>query len=91
MRQDKIDAKRDLMLTQVKEDSPARLSKFIRAYKGKGNNGRKQAIEAKCLECCWMDSRAVKDCLAPECPLWNFRPYQDTYGSDSDSVESVRI
>ena len=67
-------ASRALMLQQVSEDSPARLGHFEAVYASRASPRR--AIKAKCLECCWMDSVAIRECEAAQCPLWEFRPFQ---------------
>ncbi|MBU0678452.1 MAG: hypothetical protein KJ626_10075 [Verrucomicrobia bacterium] len=68
------DEKRAQMLDQVSKDAPGKKSLFERVYRGK--TSPRQAIKAKCLECCWMDEAAIRECTAPACPLWGLRPYQ---------------
>lgn len=36
----------------------------------------RSAIKAFCLECVGFDRKAITECTAPACPLWNFRPFQ---------------
>ncbi len=67
------DAKRAKMLRQVSEDAPSKLALFERVYDGKA--GRKEAIKAQCLHCCWMDVAAIRECTATQCTLWGFRPF----------------
>ena len=68
------DPKRARMLRQVSEDAPSRLGVFKRVYASTASP--REAIRAKCLECCWMDTHAIRDCTGTACPLWHFRPYQ---------------
>ena len=68
------DEKRALMYRQVSEDAPGKAGAFRRVYEGKASP--RQAIKAKCLECCWLDEAAIRECTATACPLWRFRPYQ---------------
>lgn len=37
---------------------------------------RKSAIAAFCGECLGFDRKAIAQCTAYACPLWNFRPFQ---------------
>lgn len=50
---------------------------YLRAVEGKVSP--RQAIKAKCQECCgWEDVTVrVGSCAARTCPLWPLRPYQD--------------
>lgn len=68
------DAKQAITLQAVSEDRPSVLRLFEGLYSGK--SARSAAIKAKCLECCWMDEKAIRECCATECPLHGFRPYQ---------------
>jgi len=40
----------------------------------------RRAIKAFCLECCGFDHKAITECTAYACPLWNFRPFQEKAG-----------
>jgi hypothetical protein len=68
------DLKRAKMLKAVSEDAPSKAGLFRRAYSPKSNP--RLAIKTKCLECCWLDEATIRECMATECPLWPFRPYQ---------------
>jgi hypothetical protein len=70
---DEIAAKRAFMLKQVSEDFPSKLNHFRKAY----GNSLRSAVTAKCVECCWGDTKAIRECTAYACPLWNQRPYQE--------------
>ncbi len=47
---------------------------FKRIYAGTASP--RQSIKAMCLECLGFDMDGIRDCTAPECPLYRFRPYQ---------------
>lgn len=68
------DPKRQRMLDQVSQDAPGKAGAFRRVYADRASP--RQAIKAKCLECCWLDEKAIRECTATDCPLWRFRPYQ---------------
>ena len=67
------DRKREKMLEAIAEDAPARLGLFERVYRGTASP--RQAMKAKCLECVGFDTKAIVECTAAECPLYDFRPY----------------
>lgn len=73
-------AKRALMLQQVSEDAPSKLGVFKSVYASTASP--RQAIKAKCLECCWMDVAGIRECTGTACPLWGFRPYQQKGGAE---------
>ena len=68
------DTRRARMMRQVSEDRSSAVSLFLRVYTGQASP--REAIKAKCLECCWMDEATIRESTATECPLWSFRPYQ---------------
>ena len=35
------------------------------------------AINAKCYDCTCFQKREITLCVMTDCPLWNFRPYQE--------------
>jgi hypothetical protein len=70
------DPKRALMVRQVLEDAPGKAGVFRKVYSGTASP--RQAIKAKCLECCWMDEAGIRECTATGCPLFDFRPYQSS-------------
>lgn len=67
------DAKRHQTMLAISQDAPGKLGLFKRVYSEKATP--RMAIKAKCLECCWLDERAIRECSASECPCWSFRPY----------------
>lgn len=70
------DVKRRQLLESVARDAPGKLGLFRRVFSGQASP--RLAIKAKCLECCWMDERAIRECSAQACPCWGFRPYTPT-------------
>jgi len=40
------------------------------------NKSKADAIKAKCLECVNFKYKRVTECSAPQCPLFEVRPYQ---------------
>jgi len=68
-----FDAKQQEMLQQVAEDFPSKLNHFKKAYGG----SLRSAINAKCLECVWGETKAIRECKATACPLYALRPYQE--------------
>ena len=68
------DPNRSRMMRQVSEDRSSVAPLFLRVYTGRASP--RQAIKAKCLECCWMDEVGIRECTGTACPLWSFRPYQ---------------
>lgn len=66
------DPKRDKMLQQIAEDGPSCLNVFKKAYSG----NRPAAVKALCLQCCWLDRTAIRECTDTGCPLWEIRPFQ---------------
>ena len=76
------DPKIILMLKQVSEDAPSKLGVFRSVYSTTASP--RQAIKAKCLECCWMDVAGIRDCTGTACPIWSFRPYQQKAAKGGD-------
>lgn len=62
-------------LGQVEEDAPSQVALFRRVLTHK-TGSRRDAIKAFCLECVWMDKKAIRACTAVACPLWHVRPFQ---------------
>lgn len=46
-----------------------------------GATSPRRAIKATCLACCGFDRNAVKNCTGFSCPLWMYRPYQESRGA----------
>lgn len=67
------------MLRQVSEDAPSKLGVFRSVYSSTASP--REAIKAKCLECCWMDVAGIRECTGTACPLWRLRPYQLVRGN----------
>ena len=68
-----LDRKQAQMLEQIKSCASSGLRVFKQAYTGKS---LRAAINAHCLECCWFDRQAIRECTATQCGLWAVRPYQ---------------
>jgi len=66
-----IEAKRANRLADVQRDSPRYLNTFRRAYAGKS---LRAAVNAFCIECMGFEYAAIRDCTAPACPLFLYRP-----------------
>jgi hypothetical protein len=45
-----------------------------------GNLSPRQAIKAKCLDCCGWQREEVRHCTVRGCPLWPLRPFQTSRG-----------
>ena len=69
--------KRERTLQAVQEDAPSCLNVFRRAFGGKS---LRASVDAKCLECTWLDRAAIRECAATECPIHSVRPYQSRRG-----------
>jgi hypothetical protein len=53
---------------------------YLRALAGEASP--REAIKAKCCECMgWSERKDVANCTAPRCPLYAYRPYQDSKGT----------
>ena len=65
-------------LRQVTEHHPKRLGLFLRVYRGQASP--RECIKAFCLECNGWEEKAIQECCAPACPLYQLRPYQKRRG-----------
>ena len=45
------------------------------------------AINAKCFDCVCFQKREITLCTMYDCPLWNFRPYQNAKVKEEDFDE----
>jgi len=68
---DEIELKRAKRLEDVRRDAPRYLNTFRRAYTGKS---LRAAVNAFCVECNGFDAAAIRECTAPACPLFLYRP-----------------
>ena len=66
-----IEQKRAKRLVDVRRDAPRYVALFRRAYSGKS---RLAAMKAMCVECMGFDAAEVRNCSAPACPLFPYRP-----------------
>lgn len=71
--------KRAERLAAVERAAPSKAGVFRRVYAGRASP--RQAIKAQCLQCCAYSEPAIRDCTAPACPLWPFRPYRRGKGA----------
>lgn len=55
-------------------DFPLTKPLLERVFLGKGSP--RQAIKAKCIDCCCWQREEVALCTAEACPLWRYRPFQ---------------
>ncbi len=74
--------KREMMLRAIQSDAPSRLTVFRRAFEGRS---LRAAVTAKCLECVWLDLKAIRECAATECPLHEVRPFRPRDRGPSES------
>jgi len=49
---------------------------LIRAFSGAASP--RKAIKAMCLCCMGFERKAVANCTGYSCPLWTYRPFQET-------------
>ena len=61
-------------LAWIGKNAYSKLPLFKRVFAG--NNSKVDAIKAKCLDCCGMQTEEVKGCEAYTCGLWECRPYR---------------
>ncbi len=62
------------MAKRLAQTPPSQRGLFNRVYAGWAT--QRQCIRAMCLECLGFDKDGIRNCTAPECPLYRFRPYQ---------------
>jgi hypothetical protein len=51
-------------------------------------NSRTAGVKAFCLHCVGYVRKDVRECSAPACPLFDYRPYQTSDEDDTDSQEN---
>ena len=61
----------------VCRQSPRSAELFRRIYEGRAS--ARQCIKGRCLECVGFDVTAIRECSAPACPLFNFRPFMASW------------
>jgi hypothetical protein len=62
---------------------------MLRTFAGKASP--RQAIKAKCLDCCGYDRAEVANCTVVLCPLHAYRPYVETRRSRPKSERGNEI
>ena len=72
----KLTTKQKEYLELVSRVAPKFLNVFRSCFMGGG--GRKNAIQAACLDCEQFDTKAIRECSVSECGLHKYRPYQKT-------------
>ncbi len=72
-----IELKRASLLAYVKQTASSALAVFIRAFSGRS---LRAGVNAHCLECLGLSRDEVRNCSAPACTLWPYRPYQRKRG-----------
>jgi len=82
-----IDAERARMLREIRGHAPSKEGAFRKAYT---SLSLRKAITAKCLECVFCDTAAIRECPSTACPLWNVRPYQITRKANPEKAKSHR-
>ena len=71
----KLTTKQKEYLELVSRVAPKFLNVFRSCFMG---GGRKNAIQAACLDCEQFDTKAIRECSVSECGLHKYRPYQKT-------------
>jgi hypothetical protein len=64
---------RSKLLQSIAEHNKLYLGVFEKAFSG---TSRANAIKAKCLDCCCFQRAEITNCAVPNCPLYDYRPYQ---------------
>ena len=72
--------KRAKRLKVIAEDAPSKVKLFEKAYSGEASP--RSAIKAHCCECLGFDTEAIRTCTAPDCPLFEYRPFQKKGGKE---------
>lgn len=72
------DAKRAAKVQAIERHSPRAAKVFRLAYSG---SSRVAAVKAFCLDCNGYDYAAIKNCTAPACPLYLYRPGRSKAGA----------
>jgi hypothetical protein len=76
-----LTAQQNRRLEWVRNNAPSKTAVFIRAYSGKS---RAAGIRAHCLDCLGCDVSAIRECASTACPLWRYRPYQQSVEPDHE-------
>lgn len=73
---DKFDAGTKRLMDSVKRNAPSKEAIFTKTLNGKASP--RLAIKAKCLDCASFTVAEIRDCQVFGCPLWRYRPYQNS-------------
>lgn len=79
----------DEHIKRVERAHPVYANHFRKAYAGEAS--KRQAIQAKCLDCSNLDRNEIKECVVFTCPLWHYRPYQKPEETDAPCAIPTRI
>lgn len=68
---------REIRVAKRLEEAPESARNTLReAFLGSASP--RKAIKAMCLSCVGFDRNAIRTCTGYSCPLWAYRPYQDS-------------
>lgn len=81
-------ATRETQVAKILANTPqASQNTLARAFSGTASP--RTAIKAQCLQCVGFDRDSVKNCTGWSCPLWAYRPFQDTQGERPSDKEKA--
>ena len=64
----------DLSMIYIEAVPPSFAALYLKAVRGES---RSAGVKAQCLACVGYSRKEVRDCTAPWCSLWPYRPYQE--------------
>lgn len=68
---------RDTRVAKVISEAPeSAKGSLTRAFSGSASP--RAAIKAMCLTCVGYDRDSIRNCTGYSCPLWKYRPFQET-------------
>jgi len=68
---------REERIAKVITEAPESVKKTL-AEAFSGSTSPRKAIKAQCLTCAGFDRDAIRNCTGFSCPLWMYRPFQET-------------
>lgn len=84
--QKQVDARQKPTLDFVRKEFPSREDLMLKAFAGECT--LRQAIKANCLDCSSYLTKEVTNCRAYACPMWRFRPFQNSEESEEEPCPS---
>lgn len=69
-----VDQKRANRIKAISDIAPSKIGLFQRVFSGVASP--RAAIKAFCCECVAFDIEEIRQCTAPACPLYRYRPFQ---------------